>query len=133
MTNQTGLKCWAFLIFSEYHSPDLSLWLGVWVHGLRIHGFMLAWSCLIIKVHAILKKILESSHYCTVINYFHYVMAHFNLMKQKFLNWTTLHIHLCGFQITLWMKQCTIDQHTNYLDTTNHSGYFWWFELLLSC
>ena len=45
--------------------------------------------------------------YCTVtflttniFGCFCSIMAQFELVKQKFSNWTPLHIHLCGFQIT---------------------------------
>ena len=31
--------------------------------------------------------------------------------------------HLCGFQISLGVKQCTTCQGTNYHNTTNHSGF----------
>ena len=34
--------------------------------------------------------------------------------------------YLHDFQITYRMKQCTTCQHTNYHDTTNHSGYLLW-------
>ena len=45
----------------------------------------------------------------------------------------TLHVYLCGFQITHGVKQYTACQYTNYRDTTNYSGYFPWLELLWSC
>ena len=53
----------------------------------------------------------------------------FDLIKHKFLNWSTLHIHLCSFQITHKVKQCTTFLCSNYHSTTNHSTYFSWCEL----
>ena len=47
----------------------------------------------------------------------------FELMKYKFSNYILFHFHLCGFQITYEVKQCTTYQRTNYHDTTNHSRY----------
>ena len=46
-------------------------------------------------------------------------MAQVELIMHKFLNETTLHIHLYDFQIKHKLKQCTI-----YHDTANHSKYF---------
>ena len=47
------------------------------------------------------------------------VMAQFKLVKPKFLNWTTLHVHLCGLKIIHGMEQGTTCQRTNYHDTAN--------------
>ena len=44
----------------------------------------------------------------------------------------SLIFHLYIFQITHEMKQCTTCQSTTYHNTTNHSGYFQWLELLWS-
>ena len=41
----------------------------------------------------------------------------------KFSNSTTLHVHLCGFQITHGLKQWTQCQRTCYHKNTNYSGY----------
>ncbi len=42
-------------------------------------------------------------------------------------------VHLCDFQITPGVKQCTICQCINYHGTIHHSGYFLsWLELLWS-
>ena len=88
--------------------------------------------CLIVKVLATRAKFLESSGYCTVINYAftfrttnifgssYGVIAPFKFVEHKFF---MLHVHLWSFQITHRMKQCLTYQHNNYNDTANHSGY----------
>ena len=48
------------------------------------------------------------------------ITVQFKLAKHKFLNETTLPVHLCGFEITHGKKQCRTCQHTNYHNTTNH-------------
>ena len=48
-----------------------------------------------------------------VFGCFYSLMIQFKLGKHKFLNWTTLHIHQWGFQITHEMEPCTC-WHTNY-------------------
>ena len=54
-------------------------------------------------------------------------MAEFELVNHKFPNQTTLHIHLCGFQIIHGMKQCI-----NYHNNSNSSKYLPQLELLWS-
>ena len=54
-------------------------------------------------------------------------------IKHKFLNYTELHVHLCGFQITHGTKQCTMCQHIKYHNTTNNSGYLPQLDLVWSC
>ena len=107
-------------------------------HCLRIYGFRPKWSCLIIKVLAIPSKIFWAIN-CVFtfqttncFGHFYDVMAQFELVMHKFLNFTTLHIHLYGFQILHAMKQYTICWCTNYHDSTNHSWSFSRLELLWS-
>ena len=71
---------------------------------------MILESYLTIKVLATKTLTLQSSGYCVAINRnftfhttnifgcFHNVMAQFQLVRHKFLNSMTLHVHLCSFQ-----------------------------------
>ena len=93
------VRCWCHLILC-YSLYGLE-------HDLKIH----TWTYLIIEVLVTLVKFLEPSGYCTVNNClftfhtinvfgcFHNTMAQFTLIKHKFLSYTWLHVHLCGFQI----------------------------------
>ena len=49
------------------------------------------------------------------------------------LDYSWQHVYPCSFQIRHKVKQCTICQHTNYHDYTNHSEYHLWLELLWLC
>ena len=91
------------------------------------HSFRLSWFCLIIDVISTWAKFLLPSGYCIVISCifilhtanvfscFCSVMAHFKLINCKLLNESILHIHLCSFQITHKVKQCTVCQHTIFM------------------
>ena len=68
----------------------------------------------IFEVLATQAKFLEPSGYCIFtfhkINAFHCFLVfvvQFKLIKLKYLNLILLHFHLCSFQITHRMKQCT--------------------------
>ena len=52
-------------------------------------------------------------------NIFAFLFGQDRLVKHKLSNKSTLHIHLCGFQITHWKKQSTTCQRINYHQTTN--------------
>ena len=112
-------KLWSWLTELDCEllsSPD-ALWLllvkfaSSLEHGPWIHDFRPTWSCLIIEVLATWEKFLEPSGYCFMITCalifcttnavgcFHSSLAKFELIKPKFLNSTTLHNHLCYFQI----------------------------------
>ena len=90
-------------------------------------GFRPPWPCQIIEVLVTQAKFLDPSDYCSIINCtftfcttndfscFHSIMAQFELVKHKFLNYITLCIHLCGFWITLKMKQYMTCQFSNYV------------------
>ena len=81
-------------------------------HSFKMHGFRPIWPCLIIEVLTTQAKSLEASGSSTMIkciftfyttnvfSSFHSVMAQFKLVKHMFLNYSTVHIHLCSFQIT---------------------------------
>ena len=127
--NHTGL--WDAKL--AWYSPDATHQICHYglEHKLRIHGIRPTWPCLIIEVLATWVEFLQPSGYYTTINCaitfcttnvfwgsFHGIMALFKLIKHKFLNLSMLHIHLCSFQITHAMKQCTMCQHTNYHNTT---------------
>ena len=101
-------------------------------------------SGLLIEVLATWAKFLQPFGYCTRINFnftfctnnvfrfFCVVVDQFQLIKYKFSNWTTLHVHLRRFQITHDVKQYTTCQHTNYHDTINHREYLPGLEMLRS-
>ena len=115
-------------------------WYSLWFcfsgldHGLRIHGFKPNWPCLIIEGLATRERFFEPFGYCTVNNCFftictkcvfhcfHSVMAQFELIK--FMNYTTLHVYLCGFQITYKVKQGRMCQYTNYRGTVYCLNFF---------
>ena len=44
------------------------------------------------------------------------------IKKISFRIYTTLYVHLCRFQMTHRVKQCTTCQHTNYHDNTNNNS-----------
>ena len=81
-------------------------------NDLTIHTIRPTWLCLIVKVSATRTKFLEPFVYSTVINCafifrltnvfdcFHDITAQLKLEKHNFLNYTPLHIYLCGLQIT---------------------------------
>ena len=107
MTNNAGM--WTILAWYSQSAAR-----RIWFYGLEHDR-------LIIEVIAIRAKFLEPSCYWTVINCvftfrttntFGYVMT--QLVKHKFLNLTTLHIYLYGFQIAHGAKKCTTCQHTHY-------------------
>ena len=112
--------------------------------GLGIHGFRSTRPCLIVEVHVIRAKFHQSFCYCTVFicdftfhatnvfGCFHGVIAQFEFLKHKFLNLTSLHVHLCSFHIIHEVKQCATCQRINYRDTTDHSGCIPQLELLQS-
>ena len=89
------VRCWVHLILSKCYLLDLLLWLGAWN---QILVFRPTWLYLIIEVLATQKKFLETSSYCTVINYtftfcignvfgcFHGVIVLFKLVNHKFLS-----------------------------------------------
>ena len=100
--------------------------------------------CLIFEVLATRATFLQPSGYSIMINcaftfrttnilgYFCGVRVEFELVKHNFPNQTTLHVDLCDFQIPYGVKKCSMCQHTNYHDTTNHNGSLPWTELLWS-
>ena len=60
------------------------------------------------------------------------VMDGFELMKHKFVNYTILHVYMCGFQITYGVKQYITCQRANYHATINLNGCLLGLELLRS-
>ena len=92
-----------------------------------IHNFRFTWPCLIVEVLATWAKLLAPPGCYTVINCaftfstanifgcFHSIIDHFELVKQKLLNQTKLHVHLCSFQTKHWVKQWTTCQRTKLL------------------
>ena len=97
-----------------------------------MHSFKPTWLCLIVKVHSTRVESFQPSLYCTVVNCafsfctavvfgrFDGVIAQFEVVRQKFPNLSTLNIHLCSFQITHGVNQCTKCQRspTTILPTT---------------
>ena len=59
-----SVRCWAHLILSECSLSDLSLWLGT-----QPWFFNPTWTYLIVKVLSTWVKFLETSGYCTAINW----------------------------------------------------------------
>ena len=140
VTNHSGLWDAKF----TWYSPSATCQICFYdlKRGLRIQIFRSTWLCPIIKAIATQVEFLEPSDYSTVINYtfiihatnvfscFCDIVAQFKLIRHKFPSLTTLHIHLCSFQITNGVKHCTSYQHTNYHNTTNNSRYLSGLELL---
>ena len=87
-------------------------------HSLRICSYRPTWPCMLVKVLTTQAKFIEPSDYCTVINcavnfcttndfgFFHGIMAQFEFVEHKLLNWTMLYVHLCSFQIKHRVNQC---------------------------
>ena len=141
-------RWWTTWNYEMLNSPDT---LRILLAGFAFITWSMASKCivlghpdlyLIIDIVANRAKFLQTSGYCTVVNYaftfckmnisdfLHGVIAHFELVKRKFLNWSTFNVPLCRFQITHAMKQCTTCQRTNYNDPPNQSGYLLLFDLL---
>ena len=112
-----------------WYSPSITLRISLYnlEHGIGIYGFWSTWHWLITKVLAIRVKHLQQSGCCTGINCptifcatnifgcFCSVMAKFEIGKHKFPNWTTLHVHQCGFKSHMeWSKV----QYVSTLNTT---------------
>ena len=85
-------------------------------------------------LNACTKKSLETywRHHVNGFECFCWGLAQFDHIKYKFLYWIILHSHMCGFQITHGLKQCTICQCTNYHNITNDRRYLPQLELLWS-
>ena len=103
-------------------------------HCLWINGYWPTWTCMIIDILGTRAKFLELSVFCTAINctftfrrtivcdYFHGVMTQFELSIDRLLNLTTLHIHLCDFQIRHKVNQ-RVSAPTNTILSTTVSTY----------
>ena len=52
-------------------------------------------------------------------------MAQFEIVKLKFSNYTTLHVHQCIFHVKHCVKQCSTCQRTNYRYTTIQNEYLY--------
>ena len=140
---------WQTMLDCEILMPDnlsVTHWICLYSseYKLTIHGLMPISPCLIVEVLTTWGKFIQPSGYNTLIycaftlyktdvfDCFCDIIAQFLLVKHKLLNETMWHINLCSFQITYDAKKCTRCQYTNYHNTTNHSWYLPWLELLWS-
>ena len=140
VTNYTGL--WDTEL--AWYSPSTTRW--ICFYGLEynntIHAFRSTWplperrgSCpLNENSSTIWLQYCDKQRFRLMFFFFFLVASEdvFELVKHKFQNRTTLDVHVRGFQIAHGVKQCTACQHTNFHDTSNHSGHLLWFELLWS-
>ena len=116
--NHTGLWDFKLTWYFQYYLPECLCDLQ---HNFWINSFRPTWTCLIVEVLTTWTIFLEPSGYCTVINCT-FIFHSTNIFGcfHGIVAWTMLHIHLCGFQITHVVKQCTC-QCISYHDTTNHT------------
>ena len=101
------------------------------------------WPCPIVKVLATGVKFLESPGYYTAINYaftlyttfiincFYCVIAHFGLVKHKFLNYTMLHVHLWFLNHT-WIKAMQMSAHQWVTSTARTALVMWYIHCKLT-
>ena len=135
------VRSWACLILAECHSPDfprswrwrITLKCGMpSSHGLGIHDFrptcilpVRPGSCNLSKISwpiwLLCRNLCVFIFNTRSLSCFCKLIAQFQLVN--FPNSSTLYVHLCGFQITRRVKQCTTCQRTNYYNTTCHTRY----------
>ena len=122
----------ARLILSKCSLPDLPLWIRAYLilpdHRCFCNSSDISRTILLLYSDQLCPQLSFNNFFFFCC--FHGVMAQFEIIKHKFPYQTTLHVHLCGFQITHGGKKRTTCQRTYYHGTTNHSGYLWQLELL---
>ena len=98
-------------------------------YGFRIYSFRSTWPCLMIEILVTWMKFHMCSFIFHTTNVFH--CFHINMAQLKLI----MHISctfICAVFKSHIVKQYTMYQCTPYHDTTNHSRYLPWVELLLS-
>ena len=93
------MRCWACLILSKCYSLHLLLWLWARIQSVRYQFYLTIfdhWSSCTLKPSGYFIEINCAFTFSitNVFCFFCSIMAQFELVKHKFLNWITLHICL---------------------------------------
>ena len=134
------MRCWAYLILSKCYSLYLSLWLGVWSQNPMFLAYLTLLNCQGSCNPSVIKCAFIF-HTRNVFGCFCCVMALFKLVKPKFLNPTTLHVHFCSFQITQSESMFNVSVHKllqNYLpewvrSMARTASVMWYMHYKLAC